>query len=305
MPFVRHELGKRLRLRRIPELHVRLDDTAERGTRVLQLLDELEAGAAPDEIAARRRDRCRRRCRGCPDATATRPTGRRATGADPPTAAPRSGAGGATRRPRARRPAAGRLARGAPAAAQGAARPGTVARAGDDRPSTSRRGAAAVPRGARRAAIAAARSACSSSATRTRMPTRSARRSASPRSCEALGGARDARLRRPAAAAVRLPAPASTACGPIPSRGVEYDLLVVSRLRHARAHRRASASATRTLLRRLPRVIDRPPRLERRDAATPTGSIRTPPRRARWSRCSRARLGVPLTAGRRRARDRR
>lgn len=46
MPFVRHELGSRLRLKRIPELHVHLDDTAERGTRVLHLLSELEAGEA-------------------------------------------------------------------------------------------------------------------------------------------------------------------------------------------------------------------------------------------------------------------
>jgi ribosome-binding factor A len=47
MPFVRHELGRTLRLKRIPDLHVELDDTAERGTRVLRLLDELEAGTAP------------------------------------------------------------------------------------------------------------------------------------------------------------------------------------------------------------------------------------------------------------------
>lgn len=47
MPFVRHELGKTLRMRRIPDLHLLLDDTAERGTRVLQLLDELNAGAEP------------------------------------------------------------------------------------------------------------------------------------------------------------------------------------------------------------------------------------------------------------------
>lgn len=47
MPFVRHELGGRLRLRRIPDLHVQLDDTAERGTRVLHLLEELEAGRLP------------------------------------------------------------------------------------------------------------------------------------------------------------------------------------------------------------------------------------------------------------------
>jgi ribosome-binding factor A len=48
MPFIRHELGKRLRLRRIPEFHLELDDTVERGTRILHLLDELEAGRAPD-----------------------------------------------------------------------------------------------------------------------------------------------------------------------------------------------------------------------------------------------------------------
>jgi ribosome-binding factor A len=49
MPFVRRELGKTLRLRRIPDLHVQLDDTAERGTRVLHILDELGAGVVPDD----------------------------------------------------------------------------------------------------------------------------------------------------------------------------------------------------------------------------------------------------------------
>ena len=48
MPFVRHELGKRLRLKRIPEFHLELDDSVERGTRILHLLDELEAGHAPE-----------------------------------------------------------------------------------------------------------------------------------------------------------------------------------------------------------------------------------------------------------------
>jgi ribosome-binding factor A len=50
MGFIRHELGKRLRIKRIPDLHVRLDDSAERGTRVLHLLNELEAGADPEAI---------------------------------------------------------------------------------------------------------------------------------------------------------------------------------------------------------------------------------------------------------------
>lgn len=43
MPFVRQRLG-RLRLKRIPDLHVKEDDTASRGTRVLQILDDLESG---------------------------------------------------------------------------------------------------------------------------------------------------------------------------------------------------------------------------------------------------------------------
>jgi ribosome-binding factor A len=47
MPFIRHRLGV-LRLRRIPELHVRLDDTAERGTRLLTIMQELEAGHEPE-----------------------------------------------------------------------------------------------------------------------------------------------------------------------------------------------------------------------------------------------------------------
>jgi ribosome-binding factor A len=51
MPFVRHELGGRLRLKRIPDLHVQLDDTAERGTRIQKLLSELESGTIPDADA--------------------------------------------------------------------------------------------------------------------------------------------------------------------------------------------------------------------------------------------------------------
>jgi ribosome-binding factor A len=50
MPFVRHGLGSKIRLRRIPELDVRLDDSIERGTRILKIIDELGAGRNPDEI---------------------------------------------------------------------------------------------------------------------------------------------------------------------------------------------------------------------------------------------------------------
>lgn len=42
MPFVRHHLGT-LHLRKIPELHLREDDSAKRGTRLLQILDQLGA----------------------------------------------------------------------------------------------------------------------------------------------------------------------------------------------------------------------------------------------------------------------
>ena len=55
MPFVRHRLGG-LRLKRIPELHVEQDDTAERGTRVLQILDELEHGEDGEADAERTAD---------------------------------------------------------------------------------------------------------------------------------------------------------------------------------------------------------------------------------------------------------
>ncbi len=49
MPFVRHQLGD-LRLKRVPELHLLLDDSIERGTRVMQILDDLEAGREPREL---------------------------------------------------------------------------------------------------------------------------------------------------------------------------------------------------------------------------------------------------------------
>ena len=47
MPFVRQRLG-RLRLKRIPDLHVKEDETAARGTRVMKILEELEQGGSGD-----------------------------------------------------------------------------------------------------------------------------------------------------------------------------------------------------------------------------------------------------------------
>lgn len=51
MPFIRRGLGTKIRLRRIPELDVRLDDSVERGTRVLRIITELEAGKNPTDEA--------------------------------------------------------------------------------------------------------------------------------------------------------------------------------------------------------------------------------------------------------------
>lgn len=50
MPYVRRRLGV-LRLRRIPELHLRRDDSIERGTRVLRIIQELAEGDEPVEPA--------------------------------------------------------------------------------------------------------------------------------------------------------------------------------------------------------------------------------------------------------------
>jgi len=52
MPFIRHGLNSKIRLRRIPELEVRMDDSMERGTRVLQILSELEDGRSSDGVEA-------------------------------------------------------------------------------------------------------------------------------------------------------------------------------------------------------------------------------------------------------------
>ncbi len=54
MGYVRHELGVRLRIKRIPALHVALDDSAARGTRVLRIIEELEQGhdSAGEALAA-------------------------------------------------------------------------------------------------------------------------------------------------------------------------------------------------------------------------------------------------------------
>jgi ribosome-binding factor A len=49
MPFIRHGLGGKLRIRRIPALEVRLDESVRRGSRILQIINELEAGHIPEE----------------------------------------------------------------------------------------------------------------------------------------------------------------------------------------------------------------------------------------------------------------
>jgi ribosome-binding factor A len=43
-PFIRGELGRRIRLRNVPELIFHLDRSIEEGDRVLKLLDEIRGG---------------------------------------------------------------------------------------------------------------------------------------------------------------------------------------------------------------------------------------------------------------------
>lgn len=59
--FFRHELGERLTLRRVPELDVRLDESIERGDRIMRLLKQIQReeaarrhGQQPQEESQRR-----------------------------------------------------------------------------------------------------------------------------------------------------------------------------------------------------------------------------------------------------------
>jgi len=47
--FLRNQLGKRLGLRRVPELRFQWDDSIERGARLLKLIDEVAANNPPDQ----------------------------------------------------------------------------------------------------------------------------------------------------------------------------------------------------------------------------------------------------------------
>ena len=177
MPFIRHELGSRLRIRRIPDLHVHLDDTAERGTRILQMLAELETGRSRTRTS-RSPSPCRRPSPGC----RTNTTSRR------------------SRRPRS----SSRRRRGRGASATG------------PRPTTPRKGASRKhgdastcgrisTRSRRRSSIGcAAPGACWRSATRTPTRTRSGATLGVVRIVEALGGTADAVCTDPVPAAVRV-----------------------------------------------------------------------------------------------------
>jgi ribosome-binding factor A len=48
---LQHELSRRVILKYTPHLHFQLDESIERGTRVLSLLDEIEATLPPDEVS--------------------------------------------------------------------------------------------------------------------------------------------------------------------------------------------------------------------------------------------------------------
>jgi ribosome-binding factor A len=43
-PYIRKEVGKRIRLRHVPELEFRRDDSLERGSKITSLLDKISRG---------------------------------------------------------------------------------------------------------------------------------------------------------------------------------------------------------------------------------------------------------------------
>ena len=47
--FLRNQMAKRLRMRRIPELSFEWDDSIERGDHLLQLIDKISAEPSPEE----------------------------------------------------------------------------------------------------------------------------------------------------------------------------------------------------------------------------------------------------------------
>lgn len=52
VPMLRHELGKRMRIRIMPELRFLHDESIERGMRMQALLDQLGSGVSPKDQAA-------------------------------------------------------------------------------------------------------------------------------------------------------------------------------------------------------------------------------------------------------------
>jgi ribosome-binding factor A len=46
--FLRNQLAKRLRLRRVPELSFQWDDSIERGAHLLQLIDKVSSSSTPE-----------------------------------------------------------------------------------------------------------------------------------------------------------------------------------------------------------------------------------------------------------------
>ena len=209
MPFVRHELGRDA----ADQAHPGPARPARRHRRAGHARPAAAQRAraratAPEGDLPARRDRCRRRWPRVP------PRGRRARRA--------AVRGRSRRKPRPRRrdgPEPG----GTPGRKRAEAAP---AKRADDAIDL-----AAVPRRRARTPSSsgcAAPGACSPSATRTPMPTRSGRRSAIVRIVEALGGTADPVCTDPVAAAVRLPAGRRARSATDPDPAAAYDLLVVS-----------------------------------------------------------------------------
>ena len=286
-----------------PTLHVHLDDSAERGTRVLHLLQELESGVEPGAITPVQRVAAHA-------GQAAAPRGRRRARGRA------SSAGCAPRDPaRARRPQAVGPARSEPRRARVRAH---LARAGAPRPACSPQAREPEGMSAPVDLSAFARDAVPEPAlaARPRWPERArgeprepGRRHAGRRDRHlpdrrGHGRPRDRRLHGPGRRRCTTSCPAIERFRTDPDPAEAYDLLVLADCASAE---RVGAVAGRNagLFAALPRVIVDHHASNDRRRAMPTGSTRAPRRPASSSRCSPSRLGLPLDLGRRRARRRR
>ena len=291
MGYVRHELGRRLRIRRIPELHVRLDDSAETATRVMYVLNELEAGTDPLEIAPFEESLPDPGPPAAPRGRHRRPGGRGVPASAEAAAAATAGAPRQARDRPDERPSRRRAAAASRASAASPRRQAVIgqvrATATDDRPPSI---STPWPRDAVPdevvARLRAAREVLAVGHENPDADTLGATLAVC-RLVEAIGGRATAVFSdAPPAAYAFMPDLDRIHADPDPGRRLRPARAV--RLRDGRARRRRRRSGIPELFRDAAAGSSSTTTPRTTPGGRGTGSTRTPPRRARWSRCSRS-----------------